>query len=150
MAFVADDLGAWLVAVLADAGRRRLAEFFLGTEQECALRSAASRAVQLTADDLYPDGGEAHEHLTRVISEVFGPAERALALGAQQTLLEALRAGIAGQLAVLDDPSLTGTGKSAAGILGVAPGVLAEKLTGHLEQEIRTRSVGGGPLVLQG
>jgi hypothetical protein len=30
MAFVADDLGAWLVGLLADAGRRKLVALVLG------------------------------------------------------------------------------------------------------------------------
>jgi hypothetical protein len=38
--FVADDLGAWLVGLLADAGRRKLVAFVLGDEQERALRHA--------------------------------------------------------------------------------------------------------------
>lgn len=36
--FVADDLAAWLVGVLADAGRRKLTRLLLGSEQERALR----------------------------------------------------------------------------------------------------------------
>lgn len=47
--FVADDLGAWLIGLLADAGRKKLTTFVLGTDQERALRSAAKAAVQLTA-----------------------------------------------------------------------------------------------------
>ena len=45
MVFVADDLGARLVGVLADAGRRKLTTVVLGSEQERALRSAATAAV---------------------------------------------------------------------------------------------------------
>ena len=62
------------------------------------------------------------------------------------TVLEALQAGIAGQLAVLDDASLTGTGQSSADVLGVAGAVVAEKLTGHLLREIVVRGSRGGPL----
>lgn len=36
--FIADDLGAWLVALLADAARKRLTTVVLGTEQKCGLR----------------------------------------------------------------------------------------------------------------
>lgn len=50
---MADDLGAWLVAVLADAGRRRLAGLVLGSDQERALRLAAAAALRLTAGELY-------------------------------------------------------------------------------------------------
>jgi hypothetical protein len=34
MVFVADDLGAWLVGLLADAGRKKLTTLVLGTDQE--------------------------------------------------------------------------------------------------------------------
>jgi len=50
--FVADDLGGWLVGLLADAGRRRLVASVLGTDQERALRQAAAAAVQRTAAGL--------------------------------------------------------------------------------------------------
>jgi hypothetical protein len=36
MMFVADDLAAWLVGVLADAGRNRLIVWVRGTDQERA------------------------------------------------------------------------------------------------------------------
>jgi hypothetical protein len=61
-------------------------------------------------------------------------------------VLEALQAGIARQLAVLDDASLTGTGQSSSDALELPRGVLAEKLTGHLLQEIIARGSRGGPL----
>ena len=64
----------------------------------------------------------------------------------QATLLEALQTGIAAQLAPLDDPGLTGTGKSAADMLGVSAAVLAEKLTSHVLREITVRGARGGPL----
>jgi len=54
MVFIADDLGAWLVAALADAGRRRLTTVVLGRDQERALRRAATTAVQLTAGGAAP------------------------------------------------------------------------------------------------
>ena len=62
------------------------------------------------------------------------------------TVLDTLQAGIAGQLAVLDDAGLTGTGQSSADVLGVPGTVLADKLTGHLVREIIVRGSGGGPL----
>ena len=68
------------------------------------------------------------------------------ALAGQATLLEALQAGIAGKLAVLDDPGITGTGQSSAELLGVPGGVLAETLAGHLVREIMVRGSRGGPL----
>jgi hypothetical protein len=141
--FVADDLGAWLAGLLADAGRKKLTAFVLGSDQERALRSAAAAAVQRTASELRP--GDA-EHVAMVISQVFkAPAPGALLAG-HDSLLEALQAGIAGQLAVLDDASLTGTGQSAADVLGVPCMVLAEKMTTHLLREIVVRGSRGGPL----
>jgi hypothetical protein len=62
------------------------------------------------------------------------------------TILEGLQAGIAGQLAVLDDADRTGIGQSSAEVLGVPGAVLAEKLTGYLVREIMLRGSGGGPL----
>jgi hypothetical protein len=41
-AFVADDLAAWPVGLLADAGRKKLTSLVLSTEQERALRAAAA------------------------------------------------------------------------------------------------------------
>jgi len=61
-------------------------------------------------------------------------------------LLEALQAGIAERLAVLDDAALTGTGQSSAEVLGVPGGVLAEMLGRHLVREIMVRGSGGGSL----
>ena len=146
MPFVADDLGAWLTGLLADAGRRKLTTFVLGTDQERALRSAATAVVRLTAEELRPDNDEQAQHVARVISQVFaGPVPDAPAAG-QETVLEGLQAGIAGQLAVLDDASLTGTGQSSADVLEVRGTVLAERLTYHLLREIVIRGSRGGPL----
>ena len=52
--FVADALGAWLVEQLADAGRKKLTELILGSEQERALRRAADAAVWATAEEMSP------------------------------------------------------------------------------------------------
>jgi hypothetical protein len=49
MVFAADDRGAWLAGLLADAGRKKLTTLVLGSEQERALRQAATAAIQLTA-----------------------------------------------------------------------------------------------------
>ena len=54
MVFVADDLGAWLVGLLADAGRKKLTTLVLGSEQERALRQAATAAVQPPLTQLAP------------------------------------------------------------------------------------------------
>ena len=81
-----------------------------------------------------------------VISQVFSGPLLAAPLAKQESVTEALQAGIAAQLAVLDDPNLTGTGQSSADVLGLAGAVLAEKLTGHLLQEIVVQGSRGGPL----
>jgi hypothetical protein len=144
--FVADDLGAWLVATLADTGRKRLTSWVLGNEQERALREAATAAVWLTAEELRPEGGERAEDLAMVVSQVFSESVLGATMAGQATLLEALQAGIAAQLAPLDDPGLTGTGKSSADVLEVPATVLAEKLTSHVLREIVIRGARGGPL----
>jgi hypothetical protein len=99
MAFIADDLAAWLVGVLADAGRKRLCARVLGTEQERALRLAAQAAVGFVAAELRPEGGERADELALVVSQVFdqpGPDESSWM---RATLLESLQAGVARQLA---------------------------------------------------
>jgi NACHT domain len=144
--FVADDLAAWLISLLADAGRKKLTALILGDDQERALHLIAAVAVQRAAAELCPGDDEQAEHLAMVVSEVFGEPVPVSRLAADMTVLEALQAGIAGQLAVLDDASLTGTGRSSAEVLGVSGGVVAKKLTAHLLREIVTRGARGGPL----
>jgi hypothetical protein len=144
--FVADDLGAWLISLLADAGRKKLTTVLVGTDQERALRSAATAAVRLTASELREGDDQQAEQVALVISQVFGEPLPGTSLARYRTMLEALQAGIADQLAVLDDASLTGTGRSSADVLGVSAGVLAEELTGHLVREIVARGSRGGPL----
>jgi WD40 repeat protein len=143
MVFVVGDLGAWLVFILAEAGRKKLTSLVLGGEQERALRSAATAAVQRTAAELRPANAE---QLVMVVREVFRTPVPGAPLAGQATVLEALQAGIDGQLASLDDPDLTGTGKSSAEVLGVPARTLALELTSHLVQEIRIRGARGGPL----
>lgn len=70
--FVADDLASWLIGLIADAGRKRLTTALLGTDQERALRSAATAAVQLTASELRPDDDEQAEQVALETSQVFG------------------------------------------------------------------------------
>jgi hypothetical protein len=146
MVWVADDLGAWLVGVLADAGRKKLAEFVLGTDQERALRQAATAAVGLTARELRPGDREQAGQLALVISQVFGAPVPGEPLAGHQTVLQALQAGIADQFEVLDDASVTGTGQSSSDLLGVTGTVLAERLTANLLREILMRGARGGPL----
>jgi hypothetical protein len=144
--FVADALGGWLVGQLADAGRKKLTELVLGSEQERALRRAADAAVWAAAEEMSPSGGGQAGQVAMVISEVFRDPVPDAPLAGPVVLLEGLQAGIAGQLAVLDDAGLTGTGQSSADVLGVPGSVLADMLTGHLVLEIIVRGSGGGPL----
>jgi DNA-binding beta-propeller fold protein YncE len=144
--FVSDDLAAWLVGLLADAGRKKLTTLVLGSEQERALRSAAGAAVQRTAEELRPGDDERAEQLAMVVSQVFGEQMPSAPIAGDTTVLEALQAGIAVRLAVLDDASLTGTGQPSADVLGVTGAVVAAKLTGHMVREIMVRGSRGGPL----
>lgn len=146
VAFVADDFAAWLIGLLADAGRKKLTTVVLGTEQERMLRSAATAAVRLTAEELHSGNDEQTGHVALVISQVFSMPVLDTRLSGQATLLQALQAGVAGQLAVLDDANITEAGQSSADVLGVPGVVLAEKLTSHLLREIVIRGASGGSL----
>jgi len=108
------------VGQLADAGSKKLTELMLGSEQERALRRAADAAVSATAREMSPSGGQAGQ-VAVVIREVFRDPAPAAPLAGPVMLLEGLQAGIAGQLAVLDDAGLTGTGQSSADVLAVGP-----------------------------
>ena len=142
--FIVDDLLAWLVGLVADAGRKKLVTLVLGSDHERALRSAVEAAVAATAAQLAPPGEQA-DQLAVTVGEVFRGAPK-VALAGQRTLLEALQAGIAARVAVLDDPAATGTGRSSLELLGVPGGVLAQTLAGHLVYEITVRGAQGGPL----
>ncbi len=146
MVLVADDLAAWLIGRLADAGFKKLTTLVLGTEQQRALRQAAAAAVERTAEELAPSGGEQAEQLATAIGKVFHDPAPDAAVAGQATLLEALHAGIAGQLAVLDRPDTAGAGQSSADLPGMQGGVLAETLAGNLVREIMVRGSRGGPL----
>jgi len=142
--FVVDDLLGWLVGLVADVGRKKLVTLLWGTDQERALRSAVEVAVGATAGQLVPSAEQA-DQLAMAVGEVFRGAPK-VALAGQGTLLEALQAGIADRVAVLDDPAATGTGQSSMELLGVPGGVLARTLAGHLVHEITVRGAQGGPL----
>jgi hypothetical protein len=116
--FIADDLATWVIGLAADAGRRKLTSLLLGSEKERALSSAAAAAVQRTAEELHPGDVEQAEQLAMVISEVFSAPVPREPLAGRITMLEALQAGIARQLTVVDDASLTDTGQSAADVPG--------------------------------
>ncbi|MGD0607867.1 MAG: FxSxx-COOH system tetratricopeptide repeat protein [Streptosporangiaceae bacterium] len=146
MAFVVDDLGAWLIGLLADAGRRKLVTFVLGDEQVRALYQACRAALAATAAELRPGDAAAADEVAMVVGEVFkAPAPQPAA--EHGTLLEDLRAGIAARLAVLDDPGITTeSGWSSADALGVSAAAVAEKLASRLVREITGRGARGGPL----
>ena len=146
MVFVVDALAGWLVGLLADAGRKKLTNLVIGDAQERALRRAAIAAVQDTADELSPSDGQQAGQIALVINEVFRAPAPDAPLAGVVTLVERLQAGIAGQLAVLDDAGLTGTWQSSAEVLGLPGAVLADRLTGHLVREIMFRGSRGGPL----
>jgi hypothetical protein len=147
MALVVDGIAAWLVAALGDASRKKLTEVVLGDDFDRALDSAARAAVQRTVTDVSSDDNEAAEHLARVIDEVFAnPLSRSVPEDSTESLSELLNTGIAAQLAVLDDASLTGIGSSSSDVLGVPTEVLVEQLTSNLSWVIKLRGARGGPL----
>jgi len=80
MVFVADDLAAWLVFILAETGRNKLTSLVLGDDQKRALRSAARVAVQRTAAELRPRDAKQAEHIALVIN----PARRPGGSGRQR------------------------------------------------------------------
>ena len=118
----------------------------LGTEQQRALKQAASMAIKQTARELHLQADEEVSHLAMVIDQVFSEPVPARPVAEYPTLLQALQVGVATQLAVLGDASLTGTGRSSADLLGMSVESLTEKLTGHLLREIVDRGAGNGPL----
>lgn len=135
---VVDDLVGWLVGRLADAGYNRLSTRLRGSEQDRALKRAVTVAVEATAADISRfDDKQAADFAAR-ISGAFGKRVPAALLPAGLTRLEALRAGIAGQLSVAE-----GAGDSAAGLVGVPAGVVADRLTAHLIYEISARGSAG-------
>jgi hypothetical protein len=140
--FVADDLAAWLVGLLADAGRRRLVSWAFGSAQERELKQAAATAVDRSVRELRPEGGVRAEELAAAIGRVFIPPVPEALLVGSPAMLEALQAGIAGQLARQDDVGgLTGTTDPSAELAA-----LAETLSAYLVREVLIRGARGGPL----
>ena len=80
-----------------------------------------------------------------VIRKAFREPVQDAPLAGSVTMLEVLQAGIAGQLAVLDEAGRTAAGQPSLEVLGVTGAVLAEKLTGRLVREIMLCGSGGGP-----
>ena len=130
----ADMFAAWLLGQVADASRKRLTTWVLGSDQERALRGAAVVAIQRMAVELRPEDDEQAKQIVMVVDQVFGQPMKAAPLAKYATLLEALQGGIAEQLAPLGDADLTGTGRSSADWLGVPVAELAQHLTSHLLQ----------------
>jgi hypothetical protein len=139
--FVVDAFGVWLVEQLADAGRKKLTELVLGNKHSRALRQAADAAIRATAAEVSLQDSQRAEQAMMVIGQVFSEPMSDAPEAGPVMLLEALQAGIARQLVVLDDASLTGTGQSSAYVLGVSGVVLAGRLTGHLVGEIIVRGI---------
>jgi hypothetical protein len=138
---IADDLGAWLVGRLADAGSKKLIALVLGSDQERALRKAAADAVQDTAAEMNLSAEQAKQFAAVVRKAFRKPVQDAAGAG-PVTVLEVLQAAIEGPLAVLDDAGPNGS----ADVLGMPAAVLAEKLTGHLVRQIVLGGSAGGPL----
>ena len=85
MPFVADDLGAWLIGLLADASRKKLTRLDLGTEQE--------RALLLAPQELRPGDAKQAGQLAMVTNQVFADPLLEAPLAGHGTMLEPLQAG---------------------------------------------------------
>ena len=139
--FVVDDLVGWLVGRVADAGSKRLATLVLGSDQARALKPAVTSAVQATVSELGPSDGEEADLVAGQINRAFGRRDPVPLPPGRPTVLEALQAGIAGQLSARDN-----AGPPAVRLPGVPVSEVAAKLTGHLVREIQVRGSRGGPL----
>jgi hypothetical protein len=130
--FFVDDLVSWLVGQLADAGYQKVSTRLFGSEQDRALKKAVTAAVLATAAEFSPSDEEEVGRLAARISGAFG---KTVQLPPGLTRLEALRAGVTGQLTGLDDAGLTATGQP-----------LSSVLTSHLVREIVLLGSRDGPL----
>ena len=101
--FVVDDLVGWLIGRLADAGYQKLSTLLRGSDQDRALKAAVTAAVQATVGEIGPFDREEAERVAEQINKAFRRREPVPLPPGQPTLLEALQAGIAGQLSALDD-----------------------------------------------
>jgi hypothetical protein len=139
-AFVVDDLVSWLIERLADAGYRKVSTRLRGSEQERVLRQAVTAAVRATAAEFSPSDEAQADQLATRISGAFSKRALVRLPPNHLTRLEALRAGVARQLSVLEN-----SGTSTTARLGVPASVVADRLTAHLLSEISARGSGGGP-----
>jgi len=139
--FVVDDLVGWVVGRLADAGYQRLVMRVRGSDQEHALKEVVTAAVQATVSEIGPSDGEEADRIAEQINKAFRRRNPVPLPPGQTAVLEALQAGIAGQLSVLDDD-----GQSGVSLPGSPVSEVAAKLTGHLVRKIQVRGSPGGPL----
>jgi hypothetical protein len=139
--FVVDDLLGWLVGRLADAGYQKLTTLLRGSDQARALKEAVTAAVQATVREIGLSDREGAERVAEQINKAFRRRDPVPLPPGQPTLLEALQAGIAGQLSALDD-----AGQPSVSLPGVPVSDVAATLTGHLVREITLRGARGGPL----
>jgi tetratricopeptide (TPR) repeat protein len=140
-------LRSWLLGQFAGAARQRLRDGLFGSEQESALSAAGEAAIARTARELRPDGSDQDvEQLSAVVDQVFQVRLPTAPLEEQPTILQALQTAVTGQLAVLGDASVTGTGESSAQALGLSVQRITETLVRNVVQEILARGAGGGPL----
>jgi hypothetical protein len=139
--FVVDDPVGWLIGRLADAGYQKLITLLRGSDQARALKAAVTAAVEATVGEIGPSDGEEADRVAEQINKAFRRRESVPLPPGQPILLEALQAGIAGQLSVLDD-----AGQPAVSLPGVPVSEVADKLTGHLVREIMIRGSQPGPL----
>jgi hypothetical protein len=139
MAFIAAGLGTWVIGLVADSARKTVTTWVVGTPQARALQEAATAAIELTAAELHPGDRERAKALAEVLDHVFSARPSRLPLGGRATLLEALQAGLADQLAVVPDVCFTDAGQSSADLLEVPATLLKQKLTSHLLREIKLR-----------
>jgi hypothetical protein len=152
MVFVAEAFAGWLFGQLADAGRKRLGGWLLGSDQQRALQQAATVAIwatarQLRATPAATDDVQGPDHLARIIDHVFQePLDPAESLAEHATLLQGLQAGMTARLAVLGNAEITGTGESSAGLLGISVPTLTDLLVRQLLRELVTGGASGGPL----
>lgn len=136
-----------MITLLAESGRAKLTTLVLGSEQERALHSVAKAAIELTVQEIYPADEEKAAQLTLVIGEVFNKPVPNNLRGGRTTMLDALKNGVGGQLAVLGDPTLTGQHQSAAEMFGISATELVDTLIKNLVWQITIRASRGGPLV---
>jgi hypothetical protein len=139
--FGVDNLVGWLIGRLLDAGYQKLATRVRGSDQARALRKAVEAAVQATVAEIGLSDPVEAEQAAEQINKAFRHRVPIPLPPGQPTLLEALQAGIALQLRVVDD-----AGQPAWNWPGVPVSEVAAELTGHLVRQIQIRGSEPGPL----